>query len=177
MLDFGTDADVRRERAEPVVTRSVDGRPVTVVRSRSAVSSQLADPPSILVLDVGAIDASPYRVVSWTLQMARDSRVVVVMDEAELPVSPLAVDAVASRPLTDRKLRRILATFDRRDRYVDLLDEYERCVAALVDATTGSERRELRDRRRDLEARLAEFEASVDDTTFGRTMREILQRT
>jgi len=173
--DIRTDDDTRRERVEPVVTRTVAGRQVAVVRSRTAISSCLATPPPVVVLDLDAIDAAPYRVVSWTLQTARNSRVVLI-DETDLPVSPLAVDAVASRPLTDRKLRRILATFDRRDRYADLLEEYERCVARLVDATADAERRALEERKRDLEARLAEFEASADDTTFGRTMREILQR-
>lgn len=168
---------VGRKRLADAETRVLDGWTMTVVRSRSALLECVRSRSGPLVVDLEAFDISAHWVLSWTLQMTQGRRVVVLGDEPDLPVSAVAVDATVSRPLSEECLRDLLDSFAHRDRYADLLDAYQRCVAALVDADTDHERERLDARRERLEAELAAFEDDADDRTYARAMRDVLQRT
>lgn len=172
---------VGSEQLADAETRVLDGRTLTIVRSRSALVECVHSRSGPLVVDLAAFDISEHWLLSWTLQMTQGRRVAVLADDPDpdldLPVSPVAVDATVSRPISEARLREMLSEFDHRDRYADLLDAYQACVAALVDADTDHDRERLEDRRQRLEAELAAFEDSADDRDYTRTMREVLQRT
>jgi len=156
--------------------RTIAGEEIAVVQSPSAALTCVQSGPRTVILDLNQISVPDRRFLIWFLTMSDDRHRILITGSDEIPVAPIRIDGMIQKPLSDEKLRAFLTEFDYREKYAAVLSEYINCICH-----NGSSPRE--DKLQLLQSELTELRETLNNlgetsamTTFGRTMREILQK-